>query len=220
VIESEIAMYSQTAEYALRAMASLALRPDELVSTPEIASLTKVPVNYLAKVLQFLAASELITGRRGVGGGYKLARPASDVRLLDVINAVSPVARIESCPLGLPNHGPFLCPLHRRADQAAAAVIAIFEGVTLADLVNDPMSNRPLCDTEATARLQSMGTIAPPVTPLRSATPAVLSTSAPKASTKSAPQPKPAAAKPASTSKSTTTLARKSKSKPTGKRRA
>lgn len=210
-------MYSQTAEYALRAMASLALRPDELVSTPEIASLTKVPVNYLAKVLQFLAASELITGRRGVGGGYKLARPASDVRLLDVINAVSPVARIESCPLGLPNHGPFLCPLHRRADQAAAAVIAIFEGVTLADLVTDPMSNRPLCDTEATARLQSMGTIAP--TSSTRATPAVLSTSAPKASAKPGPQAKPAA-KPAAPSKSAAALATKSKPKSAGKRRA
>lgn len=136
-------MYSQTAEYALRAMACLALKPNDLVPTPEVARMTKVPVNYLAKVLQIMAATDLVTGRRGVGGGYKLAKPPSEIRLLDIINAVSPVQRIETCPLGLPNHGPFLCPLHRRADQAAAAVIAIFEGVTLADLVNDPMSNRP-----------------------------------------------------------------------------
>ncbi|MDX2146845.1 MAG: Rrf2 family transcriptional regulator [Planctomycetota bacterium] len=158
-------MYSQTAEYALRAMASLALRPTDLVPTPEIARLTKVPVNYLAKVLQTLASAELITGRRGVGGGYKLARAASEIKLLDVINAVSPMGRIESCPLGLPNHGPFLCPLHRKADQAAAAVIAIFDGVSLADLINDPMSNRPLCDVEATARLSASGTISPTESP-------------------------------------------------------
>lgn len=152
-------MYSQTAEYALRAMSCLAMRPEELVPTPVLATQTKVPANYLAKVLQQLAAADLITGRRGVGGGYKLARPAEKISLLEVINTVSPVERIESCPLGLPNHGPFLCPLHRRMDQAAAAVIELFGGVTLRDLLADPMANRPLCDAEATARLNLTGTL-------------------------------------------------------------
>ena len=150
-------MYSQTAEYALRAMACIALRGDQLVPTPVLASQTKVPVNYLAKVLQLLAQADLITGRRGVGGGYRLARPASKVTLLDIVNSVDPVQRIETCPLGLPNHGPFLCPLHRRADQAAAAVIEIFGSATLHDLVTDPMANRPLCDVEQTARLNMGG---------------------------------------------------------------
>lgn len=153
-------MYSQTAEYALRAMACIAMRGSELVPTPVLAKQTKVPSNYLAKVLQLLASADLIEGRRGVGGGYRLAKPASQVRLLDIINSVSPVSRIEACPLGLPNHGPFLCPLHRRADQAAAAFIEIFEGVTLQDLISDPMSNRPLCDAENTSRLSIAGTLA------------------------------------------------------------
>lgn len=147
-------------------MACIALQPNELVSTPTLGKLTKVPVNYLAKVLQLLAGAELIVGRRGVGGGYRLARPAQTVTLLEIINAVSPVQRIETCPLGLPNHGPFLCPLHRKADQAAAAVIEIFGGVTLHDLVNDPVSNRPLCDAERTAKLTLAGaaiTVAPAV---------------------------------------------------------
>lgn len=152
-------MYSQTAEYALRAMSCIAMRPDQLVPTPVLAKQTKVPTSYLSKVLQLLASANLIEGRRGVGGGYKLGRPAGQISLLEVINAVSPVERIESCPLGLANHGPFLCPLHRKADQAAAAVIEIFSGVTLLDLINDPMSNKPLCDTEATARLASAGAL-------------------------------------------------------------
>ena len=71
-------MFSQTTEYALRAMACLAMYPDDLVATPTLAEQTKVPANYLAKVLQQLAAAKLITGRRGVGGGYRLARPAGD----------------------------------------------------------------------------------------------------------------------------------------------
>ena len=146
-------MFSQTTEYALRAMACLALTPDELVSTVELAKQTKVPSNYLAKVLQQLSAADLIGGRRGVGGGYKLSRPASKIRLMDVLNAMGAVKRILTCPLGLPNHGPNLCPLHRTVDNAALAAISVFEGVTLEDLLGDGKGNKPLCDSEMTARL-------------------------------------------------------------------
>jgi lysyl-tRNA synthetase class 2 len=60
-------MYSQTAEYALRAMACLALRPNVLVSTNVLARETKVPSNYLSKVLQTLANAGLIEGRASPG---------------------------------------------------------------------------------------------------------------------------------------------------------
>ena len=151
-------MLSQTVEYALRAMASLAYHPDELVPTPELAEMTKVPSNYLAKVLQTLAGADLIIGRRGVGGGYRLAKPASEIRLLDVINAVNPVQRIKSCPLELPNHGSHLCPLHHRIDQAAAAVIEVFGSTTLADVVAGEGTPRlPLCDARRTTELQIKG---------------------------------------------------------------
>ena len=151
-------MYSQTAEYALRAMSCMALYED-LVATPVLAEQTKVPANYLAKVLQLLAAASLIQGRRGVGGGYKLSRPADKITLLEVINAIDKIERIESCPLGLSNHGKLLCPLHRRVDQAAAKIIEIFSGVTLKDLICDPMSPKPLCDAKAAAQLAVGGRI-------------------------------------------------------------
>ncbi len=146
-------MLSQTAEYALRAMAWLAVTPDELVAASELSIRTKVPTPYLAKVLQSLASAELISGRRGVGGGYTLAKPADDISLLDVINAVSPIQRITSCPLGLENHDAHLCALHRKADEAAKAVIDIFSGTSLLELLAQTESNKPLCDTRTTAIL-------------------------------------------------------------------
>jgi Rrf2 family transcriptional regulator, nitric oxide-sensitive transcriptional repressor len=149
----EHGMFSQTTEYALRAMACLAMKPADLVPTPVLAAQTKVPANYLAKVLQQLAAAKLITGRRGVGGGYKLAKPAGDIRLLDVINAVTKVSRIETCPLGLTSHGSRLCALHKKADEAAAAVIEVYNGTTLHDLLEDPNPNKPLCEARAAATL-------------------------------------------------------------------
>ena len=146
-------MLSQTSEYALRAMSCLAYAPDELTPTPVLAKYTKVPSNYLAKVLQLLAQADLIVGRRGVGGGYRLAKPADTISMLDVVNAIDPVRRIESCPLGLPNHGGTLCALHKAMDDAAKHMLESFGGVTMADLVADAGGNRPLCDTELTEQL-------------------------------------------------------------------
>ena len=146
-------MFSQTTEYALRAMALLAYEPGELVPTPTIASETKVPATYLAKVLQMLANAELITGKRGVGGGYRLTRPADQVSLLEVIDAVAPIRRINVCPLGLTDHGSNLCPLHRKMDQAAKMMIDHFSGVMLADLINQKDGSKPLCDKAKAAKL-------------------------------------------------------------------
>ncbi len=148
-------MLSQTVEYALRAMSSLAYRPNDLVPTSELAKTTKVPANYLAKVLQTLAGADLIMGRRGVGGGYRLARLPEEISLLEVVNAVNPVERITTCPLGLDNHGPNLCPLHRRMDEAARLVMELFGSTTLADIVSgEGTPQLPLCSESMTQQIR------------------------------------------------------------------
>lgn len=147
-------MLSQTTEYALRAMSCLAYMPDELVSTAQLAEVTHVPMNYLAKVLQSLARAELITGRRGVGGGYRLAKPATEISMLDVINAINPIERITSCPLKLENHSGRLCPLHTRLDQAAQTMIERFGKITLHDMLAEDPDVRPLCNPEMTSRVE------------------------------------------------------------------
>jgi Rrf2 family transcriptional regulator, nitric oxide-sensitive transcriptional repressor len=143
-------VFSQTTEYALRAMACLALAPGELVPTSTLADKTRVPANYLAKVLQQLAGGGLIKGRRGVGGGYTLAKPSDQINLLEIINVIGELHRIESCPMGLPCEGTELCPLHKAMDGAAAGVMKLLDGVSLRSLVDDPKyTNKPLCETAA-----------------------------------------------------------------------
>jgi len=146
-------MISNTAEYALRAMSWLALTPDERVASSALAEKTQVPADYLAKVLQLMAEAGFIDGRRGVRGGYRLAKPAGEIRLLDVINAVSrnemQLKPIESCPLGIKSHGVNLCPLHRRMDRAIRAVIEVLGDSTLADLVTEEGAPTPLCESRA-----------------------------------------------------------------------
>lgn len=135
-------------------MSCLAYMPDELVSTAQLAEVTLVPMNYLAKVLQSLAKADLITGRRGVGGGYRLARPANEISMLDVINAIDPIERITECPLKLENHSGKLCPLHGRLDEAARAMIDRFENISLYDMLAEDPTTRPLCNTEMTAKVE------------------------------------------------------------------
>ncbi|MFG0276301.1 MAG: Rrf2 family transcriptional regulator [Phycisphaerales bacterium] len=139
-------MFNQTTEYALRAMAVLALEPDVRASSGALAERTQAPMDYLSKVLQSLASAGLIEGRRGVRGGYKVTRAPEKIQLLDIINAVSPLERIRECPLGLKSHGVNLCPLHRKMDEAIGAVVDIFRDVSLADLLNEPGASTPLCE--------------------------------------------------------------------------
>ena len=74
-----------------------------------------------------------------------LAKPAEKITILQVVNAVEPIQRIRTCPLGLAAHGVRLCPLHRRLDNALASVEAAFEHTTLAEILAEPTGSVPLC---------------------------------------------------------------------------
>jgi len=139
-------MLSQTAEYALRAIVFLADHHGQANTAEVIAETTKVPLGYLAKILQGLARSGLVVSQRGLYGGFTLLRSPSDVTIYDVVQATDPIIRIQTCPLGLPNHGSDLCPLHRRLDSAAQAIETAFRRTTIASLLDEPDSNRPLCN--------------------------------------------------------------------------
>ena len=86
-------MLSQTAEYALRAMTQLAVDAPNAGTTRDVAKRTQVPPAYLSKVLQHMRRAGLVTSRRGVGGGVKLARPPKRISLLEIVNAAGPLTR-------------------------------------------------------------------------------------------------------------------------------
>lgn len=140
-------MISQSAEYALRAIVWLAEHPEVTLSTPEIARRTMVPAGYLSKVLQALARAGLVTSTPGRTGGFVLARPANRISVLEVINAVSRLQRIDRCPLGMEGHGGHLCPLHQRLDDVAAHAERVFADTTMADLLKKRESGGVLCET-------------------------------------------------------------------------
>ncbi len=139
-------MISQTAEYALRAMVYLAQHPEQSHTNQQIARVTRVPIGYLAKVLQSLSRAGLITSRRGLGGGFALAKPAHEITIYEVIQAVDPIPRITSCPLKLKAHRDRLCPLHQRLDNAWELVEQSFRSTTLSDIVAEAGEEGVLCE--------------------------------------------------------------------------
>jgi len=140
-------LISQSAEYALRAAVILAGSPDRTIGTREISELTQVPPGYLAKVLQTLARAGIVRSTSGRHGGFQLTRPASELSVLEVVNAVDPIERIHSCPLELRSHATRLCPLHRRLDSAFAQVEEAFASSTISELLRDEQGIAPLCDS-------------------------------------------------------------------------
>ncbi|HHH31710.1 MAG TPA: Rrf2 family transcriptional regulator [Polyangiaceae bacterium] len=142
--------FSQRVEYALRAAVWLGGNEGEPRRTVDIAKGTKVPASYLSKVLQSLSRAGLVVGTRGLHGGFVLARPASSVTVLEVVDAVEPIKRIHECPLGIEEHGMNLCPLHHKLDEAIAGVERVFAGTTLADLVVG--GSDPLCPAASLVR--------------------------------------------------------------------
>lgn len=126
-------MFSTTSEYALRAMTYLA-GEKESANSEKISFHTQIPKPFLSKILRDLVVAGLIRGQRGPNGGFTLSKAATEISILDVINAVDPLKRIETCPLGLPEHTK-LCPLHSELDAAIAHVECSLGTTYLASLI-------------------------------------------------------------------------------------
>ena len=135
---------SKKAEYALMAMKHLALRGDEgAASAREIAEHYDIPIELMAKVLQRLARKGLLVSQQGTRGGYLMARPAVQVSVADVIQAVDGPLSVTACSTTEENCDQYSkCnirdPLWRIKDRIVSALTtcSIFEMAT--DTIAEP----------------------------------------------------------------------------------
>lgn len=89
---------SRKIEYGTRAMLFLASLPDGMTTSfREIARQMDIPGDFLAKILKTLVKAKLVKSVRGSHGGYSLARPASQVSFLEVIEAVEGPVSVNVC---------------------------------------------------------------------------------------------------------------------------
>jgi Rrf2 family protein len=86
-----------------------------------------------------------VQSQRGLHGGFTLGRDSKTLTIWDVVEAVEPIQRIRHCPLGLESHRLRLCPLHKRLDDALASIEKVFRDTTIAEVIEEPTTSRPLC---------------------------------------------------------------------------
>jgi Rrf2 family protein len=90
---------SKKADYALMAMKHLARKSDSAASTSarEIAEQYDIPIELMAKVLQRLARSGLLTSHQGTRGGYTLSKPTPSISVADIIQAIDGPLTVTAC---------------------------------------------------------------------------------------------------------------------------
>jgi len=107
-------LISQTAEYAIRAMSALATLPEgKKIRASDLGRATGIPAPYLSKILRRLVLAELLVSRKGQGGGFSLARPAREIRFIEILDAIDAFPTDGRCAFGWGNCDQLSpCPLH------------------------------------------------------------------------------------------------------------
>lgn len=144
---------SEAANLAVHACALMAAAGGAALTTSQMAGAIGASEAHLSKVLQRLAHSGLVTGRRGPGGGFMLAEPPADVSLLRVYEAVEGPLTGSGCLMGVPLCGGTACPLSSLLGEVEARIAKGLSDVTLADL--GPAVRRGLAKGAARKRNQT-----------------------------------------------------------------
>jgi Rrf2 family protein len=135
----ETMQISRRADYGVRVILDLAMSsPSSRASTQDIAARQNIPSPFLAKIVSRLSLAGLVHTYRGAGGGVALARPASQISLLQVIEALEGPLALNRCiiePEACPQNE--VCPVHPIWAQAQADLASLLEVTTFAQLTEE-----------------------------------------------------------------------------------
>jgi Rrf2 family protein len=129
---------SAKVDYAVRAVAELAAAEDEKpVKAERIATAQDIPLNFLENILGELRHSGVVRSHRGAEGGFRLAKPAAEITVADVIRAVEgPLASVRGGPPEEARYGGAAESLPRVWIAVRVNLRRVAEQVTIADIAN------------------------------------------------------------------------------------
>ncbi len=139
--------------------------PGQVVMIDQISREEQIPKSFLAKIFQSLTRAGLLRSNRGTCGGFTLARPASEITTLDIIEAIEGPIAFQRC-LQAPSECPHTggCPLCGLFENAQSQVREVFSQTSLSDLLKShPAPGRPASQNRAALPRQRSG--APPRPP-------------------------------------------------------
>lgn len=130
-------MLSTTSEYALRALIELAnLEGGRIMAGKTLSDAAAIPAGYLSKILASLGRAGIIDATRGLRGGYRLAKPARDILLIDVIEVFEGVRSRPACVLDknreCDEDSP--CPAHDRFQRTRQCYLKFLEETSIAGI--------------------------------------------------------------------------------------
>ena len=128
---------TRTADYGVRVMTQLAGAPDgSRLTVAELAGGSQASAAFTGKILQRLAAANLVVSHRGYDGGFELARPATSITVLDVVQALDGTLCLNDCVPGGPGCERMpTCLAQGVWKRAQDAVVAVLQSESLDRLV-------------------------------------------------------------------------------------
>jgi Rrf2 family protein len=139
-------IFNASATHALRALAALAANEREDATLGhDLAEELGIPAHYLAKVLATLARAGLLNASRGVRGGYRLARRAEEITLLEIVEPFEGRRVRPGCLLrpDQPCREDGTCPAHDAWSGVKAAYARFLETTMLADIRGGAVQGAP-----------------------------------------------------------------------------
>ncbi len=133
---ADLIRMSEATALALHTMAVVASR-EQPTSTALVAETLRASEAHLSKVLQQLVRSGLLLSKRGPSGGYTLAKPASEVRLLDVYEALEGPFRTDGCLFAEPVCRQMACILGDLVERLRSEALDHLRSTSLSDIAHE-----------------------------------------------------------------------------------
>lgn len=129
-------MISKTSLQIIQALLELSKLPaGEAAGAARIAQRIKAPQNYLGKVLQSLVRQGLVISKKGLNGGFRLAKEPAEVSLYDIVGFLEDLKRWEGCFMGKSVcSAKKACPAHKRWASVRNTYMDFLKNTTIADL--------------------------------------------------------------------------------------
>lgn len=129
-------LFSRQCEYGIQAALVLATKKHEgWTALSEITARINVPNHYMAKILQNMARDGLLDSWKGPQGGFKLAKPAAQITLLEIVEAIDGTGFLKKCVLGFPDcSSDDPCPIHKTWEKVREQLVNSLGKKSLADM--------------------------------------------------------------------------------------
>ncbi len=129
-------IFSKKCELALQAVLFLSIKKEQVIfNSQEVSDELKVPKEFVSKMLQTMTESGIIGSKKGKNGGFYLARRPSEIKLIEIVEAIDGLSVFNNCVLGFPNcSNEHPCPVHNKWGKIRDEAFKMLSEETLEEL--------------------------------------------------------------------------------------